>query len=95
VDALDLATLHQLHNYVHPNMKKKVTKRKNGNKRRTHYSEKDADRMIHNLEQTLKKFDEKSSSPPQQQQQQQQQTYHHHSKLYIYGVNNNIFNIYL
>lgn len=53
IDSLDSYTLHQLHNYIHPKAPKLNTKAK---RQRIHYSERDADKKIHELEATLKKF---------------------------------------
>ncbi|KAG2203262.1 hypothetical protein INT47_000182 [Mucor saturninus] len=53
IDSLDSHTLHQLHDYIHPESPKVSNK---GKRQRIHYSERAADKKIHQLEATLKKF---------------------------------------
>lgn len=61
IDALDIHTLNEIYSYIHPYSRrsnKNKTQLKRFKKSRTHYSEQQADQMIHELEQKLKGFDE-------------------------------------
>jgi bromodomain-containing factor 1 len=59
IDSLDRSTLHRLHEFVTGESlvtNKKSSSSPSSKRPRTHYSERDADRKIRELENTLKKF---------------------------------------
>ena len=61
MEQLDTNTLYQLHNFIFPDQPIPLTKQRNTLKpkksKREHYSEKAANKKIHELEKTLRKFE--------------------------------------
>ncbi|GAA5810926.1 hypothetical protein MFLAVUS_004354 [Mucor flavus] len=63
IDSLDRPTLHRLHEFVNgESLVSKKSSSPSSKRPRTHYSERDADRKIRQLEQTLQKFNPNSDS---------------------------------
>ncbi|KAI7890294.1 Bromodomain-containing protein [Mucor mucedo] len=63
IDSLDRPTLHRLHEFVTgESLVAKKSSSPSSKRPRTHYSERDADRKIRELEETLQKFNSDSSS---------------------------------